>query len=304
MPGIQVAKIDVYKGHKDSIYSVEKGMGDAIFYTSGADGMVVEWNMEQSDNGTLIAKLPNSVYALNFDPAEKELLIGQNFEGIHQIDISTKSEKKSVKITSDAIFDIKRQKDRIFVATGNGTLIILHKIDLSVIAKHKLSDQSLRVMAIHPDGHQLAVGGSDHQIRILDIESLEIIQTLQAHTNSVFTLTYSPDGLHLISAGRDAHIIVWDTSSYNLVLSVAAHMYAINHIAYSPSGKYFATASMDKSIKVWDAQTFKLLKVIDKSRHAGHATSINKLYWSAYNNRIISVSDDRTISVWDIDMAA
>jgi len=303
MPDIQVEKAGVYKGHRDSIYALEKGITDKVFYTSGADGMVVCWDMEQPDTGVLIAKLPNSVYALHFDPVENELLIGQNFEGLHLIDTISKIEKKSIKVTTDAIFDIKKFKEWVLIATGDGSLIVLDRHDLSIIVKLKISDQSLRVMAIHPNGKQLAIGGSDHMIRILDLESLRVIKTLRSHTNSVFTLSYSPDGSFLISAGRDAHLKTWETETFDLIQSVAAHMYAINHLAFSPSGKYFATASMDKSIKVWDAKTVRLLKVIDKSRHAGHATSVNKLWWSAFNNRIISVSDDRTISIWDIGLS-
>jgi WD40 repeat protein len=57
---------------------------------------------------------------------------------------------------------------------------------------------------------------------------------------------------------------------------------------------------MDKSIKVWDAQNLRLLKVIDKGRHAGHGTSVNKLLWTSFNNQLLSASDDRTISAWDL----
>jgi WD40 repeat protein len=81
---------------------------------------------------------------------------------------------------------------------------------------------------------------------------------------------------------------------------VAAHLFAINHIAFSPSGEYFATASMDKSIKIWKADELKLLKVIDKGRHAGHGTSVNKLVWTDFKNQLVSASDDRTISVWNL----
>jgi WD40 repeat protein len=58
---------------------------------------------------------------------------------------------------------------------------------------------------------------------------------------------------------------------------------------------------MDKSIKVWDSEKLKLLKVIDRARHAGHGTSVNKVLWTSYQNQLLSASDDRTISVWNIN---
>jgi WD repeat-containing protein 61 len=302
MQGIQVQKVGVYTGHKDSIYTLEKGMSDTAFYTSGADGMVVSWDLTIPDDGVLIAKLPNSVYALHVDTANNELFVGQNFEGIHVIDTLTNTEKRSAQITKSAIFDIKKINDWLLVATGDGYLIVLEASDLSVIAKLKITDSSIRVMALHPDKKQLALGSSDHTIRIVDLPSLRILKTVEGHSNSVFTLAYAPGGAVLLSGSRDAQLKVWDAHTYAALDSIAAHMYSINHIAYSPSGKYFVTASMDKSIKVWDAVQFKLLKVIDKSRHAGHATSINKLLWTAHANSILSVSDDRTISVWNVDL--
>lgn len=121
-----------------------------------------------------------------------------------------------------------------------------------------------------------------------------------AHQKSVFALTYTPDSNFLISGSRDARLKVWDVASgYQQTEEIVAHMFAINHIAISPTGKHFATASMDKSIKIWDTQELKLLKVVDKARHAGHATSVNKLLWMA-PERLVSASDDRSLSLWDI----
>ena len=78
-------------------------------------------------------------------------------------------------------------------------------------------------------------------------------------------------------------------------------MFAINDIAYRPDGAFLATASMDKSIKIWQADDLRLVKVVDRARHAGHATSINKLLWLPENNWLVSASDDRSISVWEIE---
>jgi WD40 repeat protein len=133
------------------------------------------------------------------------------------------------------------------------------------------------------------------------VDTFQVKQEWEAHTNSVFTLAYTPDFKILLSGSRDARLKVWDVEAgYLQIQEIVAHMYAINHIVFSPNGKHFVTCSMDKSIKVWDAEEMKLLKVIDKARHAGHGTSVNKLLWSSFSNQLVSASDDRTLSVWDL----
>jgi len=93
----------------------------------------------------------------------------------------------------------------------------------------------------------------------------------------------------------------WDVKdNYSLIELVVGHIYTINDSSFSPDGKHFVTCSMDKTVKVWDAATLKLLKVIDKARHAGHGTSVNKVFWSSFNNQVISCGDDHTISIWNI----
>jgi WD40 repeat protein len=81
--------------------------------------------------------------------------------------------------------------------------------------------------------------------------------------------------------------------------AIIAHLFTINYIVYSPNKLFFATCSKDKSIKLWQANTFKLLKVIDRGRHAGHGTSINKLLWLD-NHTLASCSDDRSVVIWNI----
>ena len=138
-------------------------------------------------------------------------------------------------------------------------------------------------------------------IRLFDLNDYSLKHEWQAHDNSVFGLKYSPDDQVLISTSRDARFKAWDAKNmYKLIEPVIGHMYTINDISFSPDGKHFVTCSMDKTLKVWDAKELKLLKVIDKARHAGHGTSVNKVFWSTYNNQIISCSDDRTISVWNL----
>jgi WD40 repeat protein len=301
MTYVKVNKLHTLTGHNDCVYSLEPAELPEQFFSAAGDGMVALWNMQQPDLGKLVAKLPNSIYALHYHQVSGYLIVGHNYEGIHVIDWKQNKELASLKISPSAIFDIKSHGNTIFIASGDGTVHLLDLANMKLLTQLKLSDKSARTIAINTRLNEMAVGYSDHIIRIFNLNDLQLKKEIASHTNSVFSLLYSPDGEQLLSAARDARIKLWDAAGgYQLLNEVVAHMYAINHLQFSADGKHFVTCSMDKSIKVWNAAAMKLLKVIDRARHAGHGTSVNKLYWSAYNNYLVSASDDRHISLWDI----
>lgn len=302
MNTIEVKKIKTLSGHNDALYTLEQ-ISDSHFVSAGGDGIIALWDLHDPENGKMIAKIPSSVYALSYQETNGKLVVGQNFSGIHLIDVEQGKEVGSVAITESSIFDIQSDEKSIWVACGDGTLIHLDW-NLNVLQKEKYSDKSARTIAISPNKKEIAVGYSDNTIRILEPETLKLKQEIEAHKISVFTLQYHPRLPLLVSGSRDAKLKFWDVqNNYSLVEEIPAHMYAINHMYFRPDGQYFVTCSMDKSIKVWDSHRFKLLKVIDKGRHAGHGTSVNKLLWMPFNNWIVSCSDDRTISIWDVNFA-
>ncbi|EON77306.1 WD-40 repeat protein [Lunatimonas lonarensis] len=301
MSKITVNKLHTLSGHNDSIYALTEGVNPRFFYTGDGDGYVVEWDLDQPKDGKLVAKLPNSVYALAVEKASKLLVIGHNFEGIHVIDLVDKKEIWSLKLTSHPIFDLQFADGLLYVATGDGVLIVVDMDERSPRKHIKLSSAALRSLAVNPINGHLAVGSSDHSITVLERGTHHPLAKLEKHTNSVFALGYTPDGNTLISGGRDAHLHTWNSADYSLKNTIVAHMYAINYLSFRDDGRYFVTCSMDKSIKLWDAESYQLLKVIDKGRHAGHGTSINKLFWSSYNRQVVAVSDDRTASIWNIE---
>ena len=302
MSKIQVNKLNTLTGHNDCIYALREGADPRYFYTGAGDGMVVEWDLDNPKDGTLLARLPHSVYALEVDAKRNTLIVGHNYEGIHVIDLIEKKESWNLKLSAAAIFDLRIFGEELFVATGDGVLFVVD-LEARAIKRHiKLSSKSIRVLAIAPFKKQLALGFSDHSIQILDLaQGAAPIARLEGHTNSVFALGFSPDEAVLVSGGRDACLKFWNTNSYLLEENVVAHLYAINYLSFREDGQYLVTCSMDKSLKLWDMSSRNLVKVIDKARNAGHGTSINKVFWSTYSGDVVSVSDDRTIAIWQIE---
>jgi WD40 repeat protein len=300
---VLVKKIHTLTGHRDSVYTLQPSDLDSIFFSAAGDGMVVRWDLNNPDEGELIAKLNNSVYALHLHKPSGLLVAGQNYEGIHLLDWRNKKAVGSLKLNGSPIFDLQTAGDRLFAGTGDGTLFVIDLNRLGILERIKLSDKNVRTISVSEKTNELAVGYSDHHIRIFQLDTLTVKHNITAHSNSVFILKYMPGRSFLISGSRDARLKAWDIKAgYALAGEVPAHLYAINHLDFSPDLKHFVTCSLDKSIKIWDATEMRLLKVIDKGRHAGHGTSVNRVLWTTYNNYLLSASDDRTISVWDITL--
>jgi WD40 repeat protein len=300
MSQVQIKKLHTITGHNDCIYTLQGGADTSTFFSGAGDGMIVRWNLKDPENGEVIAKLPNSVYALLYDQFSGLLVAGHNYEGIHLLDWKNKKETGSLQLTKSAIFDIQSIDKKLIVASGDGVINLVDTEQLNILAKVQATDKSARTIAVNEKEGEIAVGYSDNFIRVFDT-ALSLKAEWRAHENSIFTLRHIPGTRFLISGSRDARFKVWDPQSgFGQVEEVVAHLYAINHIEFSPDGKHFVTCSMDKSIKVWHTEELRLLKVIDKARHAGHGTSVNKLLWTSYNDQLLSAGDDRTISIWNI----
>lgn len=298
---IEVNRSYSFTGHRDAVYTLQPADQPHQFFSSSGDGMVVLWDLNAPDEGQLIANLNNSIYALLHVPGDELLIAAHNYDGIHYLDWKNKKEIGSLKLTTAAIFDLQLWDTKLFVATGDGFVICVDR-DHQIINQVQSTTKSARTIAVNSQTGEIAVGYSDNYIRVFDGADLSLKFAWKAHDKSVFTLRYSPTGEYLLSGSRDARLKVWDVNSaYVQASEIVAHMYAINHIDFSPDGKHFVTCSMDKSIKVWSFETLRLLKVIDKARHAGHGTSVNKLLWTSHHNQLLSASDDRTISSWDIN---
>jgi len=263
--------------------------------------MVVKWNLEHAEEGQCIAQLPNSIYALHHRKETNTLLVGHNYEGLHELDWQGGRELRSLKISLTALFDIQSVGNDIWVADGNGCITIIDASRWVVVNRIQASEKSARTIAMHPTAPEVAVGFSDCFIRVYHQHTYQLLREWKAHENSVFALHYAHHSQLLLSGARDARLKAWQaTNGYALQTEVIAHLFAINHIAFSPDNKHFVTCSLDKSIKVWQAEPLQLLKVIDKARHAGHGTSVNKLLWTSFDQQLVSASDDRTLSVWNI----
>ena len=59
-------------------------------------------------------------------------------------------------------------------------------------------------MAFRPDGHRLVTGGSDHTVRLWDVDTgQQIGAPLTGHAGTVFSVAFSADGHRVVSGAYD-----------------------------------------------------------------------------------------------------
>ena len=284
-------------GHHGAIYTIAETPDTDTFWTAGSDGMVAEWSPNKSTDAQLRATVHDTILCVAY--FGQIMAVGAMNGAMYFIDLTTKTEIKSVLHHQKGVFDLRFVNGALWSVGGDARLTRWDISTLLPIETLRLGTKNLRGFDVF--GRIFAVASSESHIYIVNTETHtkveKIIET--AHTPSVFVCRLSPCGKYLWSGGRDALLKIWDVNDdFSLHHVIPAHSFTINDIRFSPCGKYVATASRDKTIKIWSAESFQLLKVIDAEK-GGHRNSVNRILW-LNDTQFCSVSDDASARIFNI----
>ena len=119
----------------------------------------------------------------------------------------------------------------------------------------------LSTIAVHPEGHQIALGfgGEVNKVLLWDLEQGRIIYHLEGHSSFINALEYTSDGQQIISASADGTAKVWSTQTGQPLHTFVGPtvQYGISDLAISPNGRHLATISKENRIRLWNLETGK-----------------------------------------------
>jgi WD40 repeat protein len=168
---------------------------------------------------------------------------------------------------------------------------------------HTLTDHAdiIKSVAISPDGKIIASGSLDQTIKLWDLATGKLLETITQHSGGVTWVTFSKDGQTLVSssANPDGTIKLWDVNTYKLKTSLKSNdwiVVSVWSIALSPDGKTLASAHhTDSTVKIWDLTTQTMQRTL-----RGHIWAVHSVAFSPDGQTVASGSFDSNIKLWNV----
>ncbi|WRH67075.1 MAG: WD40 repeat domain-containing protein [Planktothrix sp. GU0601_MAG3] len=107
--------------------------------------------------------------------------------------------------------------------------------------------------------HKIIVGGGWKTIRIWNLETGKLINTLDAHSHWVLSVAISSNGQYLVSSSIDKTVKLWNLKTKTLLHTFTGHTSWVNVVKITPDNQTLISGSADKTIKVWNLEKKQLV---------------------------------------------
>ena len=123
-------------------------------------------------------------------------------------------------------------------------------------------------------GAQIVSGSDDGTVKLWDLASGDLMQTLEVASGGVYSVALSADSTHIVSGSGNRTVKLWDMASGACMQTLEEHLSYVYSVAASPDGRHIVSGGADKTVKIWDARHYRRVPhVLIRSRvHATYAT--------------------------------
>ena len=266
--------------HRDHVNAVTFSPDSRFAVTGGRDGRVIVWDCGR-ERKLGERQFGSYIRSLAYSPDGSKLAIG--FEG----------DEDSVK--QEAAVQLCRV---VTMEAPHGS-----RVKLTDHKEFNGSRHTVSSIAFSKDGSSIAVGSSDNQVRIWDLETGNILSKVVVPYDAVRAVAFSPTEASLLAVisqrvthERDTSLLsVWDVATADQHAVVGDDGGRWNSMEFSRAGSRLAIAGSDGRVSLLDTVTWAVESV--EQVHTGPITDVA---FSPDGRQIATCSRDSTVHVLDI----
>lgn len=166
-----------------------------------------------------------------------------------------------------------------------------------------LADENAHVSAVSwvADGQHLAVGTSEADVQLWDVEHLKQVRNMKGHTARVGSLSWNN---YILSSGaRSGNIHNHDVRvARHHQSTFSGHEQEVCGLKWSPDGSILASGGNDNKLNLWE-----LGSTSTKFTLTHHTAAVKALAWCPWQSSLLASGGgtaDRTIRFWNCNTGA
>ncbi|MFO0866885.1 MAG: WD40 repeat domain-containing protein [Gemmataceae bacterium] len=274
---------------------------DGRLAAGSADGWIYVWEQARSTEPFMFRGDHHIVYNLAFSPDSRSIASAGASGRVHVWDSRGGSQTRTLPFPGKPD-SIAMHPTRPLIAAGGRGSQGKHEVrlwnldsddDSRIFAGH---EDTVRALAINPQGTTLASGGDDKTILLQPLgEPTQAAIVLAGHEQAVTSLAFSPDGKILASASEDEKVCLWNAADGALLRTLTGHRNGVLALAFSPDGRWLASGGYDLSLRLWDPRSGEGTEL---GKVAG---TIRTLAWDLETGYLASAGAEKRIRFWDIE---
>ena len=155
-------------------------------------------------------------------------------------------------------------------------------------------DFDLSIMVTSPDCQRALAGFQNGKIGIWDLESGQLLRSLDAHKSKVTALTVSPDGHWVLSGSEDMTVKAWDLETGRLLMDTEMQQPNVGIVGMGANMQRALGTIWDK-VKVWDLRQRQLLLPIPLNPVTGIGDLLCTLELHEHSENSVEVDPDHVM---------
>lgn len=250
-------------GHTQAIRSASFHPDGGRLFSAGADGLVIEWDIQ---SGQLLR-----VHDAH-DATVNHLVIHPDGE------LMATGDEDGFILLWDLVDGSKR--------------VLSHREDGQPV----IGNRAVRAVAFHPEINQLASGHADGRLVLWSFnnEQRPVFFNLPAHDGAITHLEFNLDGTRIVTSSADETARIWQTRTGLLDVELAGHTNQVMYATFSPDSQQLITTSHDRTIIYWQASNGRQL-----GRYWAHSDWVTGASFIT-DGRAVTASNDTSLILWDL----